>query len=73
VSLLAISASITCQCVARAISRTGAARLMMPAMSSRRQNPATAGSAPGVCSVLAGPQAARIRPPACRWLCGYPE
>jgi hypothetical protein len=28
---------------------------MIPAMSSLRQNPATTGSAPNVCSVLAGP------------------
>jgi hypothetical protein len=55
VSRLAISASITCPCVTRATHRTGAARSMMPAMSSRRQNAATTGRAPSVCSALAGP------------------
>jgi hypothetical protein len=55
VSRLAISASMTCPCVARAVSRTGAARSTIPAMSNRRQNPATTGNAPSVCSVLAAP------------------
>ncbi len=55
VSRLAVSVSMTCPCVARAIWRTGAARSMMPAMSSRRQNPATTGSAPRACSALAVP------------------
>jgi hypothetical protein len=55
VSRLAISASMTCPWLARATARTGAARSMMPAMSSRRQNQAATGNAPNVCSVLAAP------------------
>ena len=61
VSRLAISASMTCPWLARATSRHGAARSMMPAMSSRRQNHATTGSAPSACSVLAAPYRACIR------------
>ena len=55
VSRLAMSASMICPWLARATSRTGAARSMMAAMSNRRQKPATTGNAPNVCSVLAAP------------------
>src|SRR5664280_2365321 len=50
-----VIAAMTCPCVAWAMSRTGAARSTMPAMSSRRHTAATTGNAPSTCSVLAGP------------------